>query len=207
LAIVNLVNAKFTNIKFEASPNAREGQIAQINQEEFLEQVQVGDGIIYRTNAPLVEPCFSLIRRGIKATILGRDIGKGLISLVNKRAQLLAVHNSDNPLGELISQLYIYFDNEREKLEKANKQARIAALLDQIETIVAISGDCNTIEELKQKIKNTFSDDSQGIVFSSIHKAKGLEWDTVYILRPDLLPHPMAKEKSDQQKDKLYFVK
>jgi superfamily I DNA/RNA helicase len=37
-------------------------------------------------------------------------------------------------------------------------------------------------------IDRIFSDDTDGTVFSSVHRAKGLEADTVYIIRPDQLP-------------------
>lgn len=195
--VVKLVNQLFSYITFEPSPNAIEGSFQDISISEFLELVQPGDGIICRTNAPLVEPCFALIRKGIKATILGRDIGKGLIGLVNKRAKLNRTQNLD----DLIRELRTYFNNERRKLDAANKQAKIATLEDQIETIIAISEDCPTIQELKDKIQATFSDNSAGIVFSSVHKAKGLEWDRVFILRPNLMPHPMAKSDTDKQQE------
>lgn len=33
----------------------------------------------------------------------------------------------------------------------------------------------------------------EGVQYSSVHRAKGREWDNVYILYPELIPHPMAK--------------
>ena len=120
----------------------------------------------------------------------------------------------------MIDELYIYLSNEKPKLAKAHRFSAITLLEDQIETIIAISDGCQTIKELTKKITDTFSDKKEGVVFSSIHKAKGLEWDKVFILRPDLLPHPMAKTDSEKisernlkyvaitrTKDELYFVK
>jgi DNA helicase-2/ATP-dependent DNA helicase PcrA len=45
------------------------------------------------------------------------------------------------------------------------------------------------------------------IVMSTVHKAKGLEADRVFILRPDLMPHPLAKGHDELiQEDNLHYV-
>jgi superfamily I DNA/RNA helicase len=151
--------------------------------------------------------------------ILGRNIGKGLISLINRRAKLKRVQKlpTEERLVRLFEELKIYLNNEKAKLFKAGKFSHAQMLEDQVETIMAIADGCQTIQGLKSKISSTFSDDLDGVVFSSIHKAKGLEWDKVYILRPDLMPHPIANDRQQEEniryvaytrsKDKLYFVK
>ena len=48
---------------------------------------------------------------------------------------------------------------------------------------------------------------TRGPIFSTVHKAKGLEAKDVYLLRPDLLPSPWATdEKSIQQENNLLYV-
>ena len=46
----------------------------------------------------------------------------------------------------------------------------------------------SSVASLCQKIENLFSDDREGVWLSSIHKAKGLENDRVFIIKPDKLP-------------------
>jgi len=63
------------------------------------------------------------------------------------------------------------------------------------------------LDELYTRIESIFSDDVQGISFSTVHKAKGLEARNVYLLRPDLFPHPMAKKPWEiQQETNIHYV-
>jgi hypothetical protein len=210
LAVVNHVNEKYTHIKFEASETAKKGHIAWISLDQFYSMVDQNDAVLCRTNAPLVEPCFSLIRRGIKAVILGRDIGTGLIRLIEKREKMKRV----NGLYDLLQQVQVYCDNEARKALKQKKMTRVAFLEDQAETIFALSADCRTIQDLKDKCKLTFSDKENGVTFSTVHKAKGLEWKRVFVIGPKG-NHPMGDEAQEtniryvrdtRTLDELYFV-
>ena len=183
--IVDLVTQKFPEIGLEGTGKA--GTISNLSYEQALVEYAAGDMVLCRTNAPLVPPVFDLIRRGVKATIRGRDIGKGLLSLVKKmRADDLTV---------LLSKLSEYQNKEVSKLMAADKTAQAQSLGDKVETIIALADGIDTIFDLENRITSIFSDEVEGVVFSTIHKAKGLEAETVYILGPDLLPHPMAKKE------------
>ena len=64
------------------------------------------------------------------------------------------------------------------------------------------------IEDLKLKIQSIFSDDIEGIILSTVHKAKGLEADRVFIVRPDLLPMTknIRSQWERQQENNLTYV-
>ena len=195
LSVVRLVNTLFPDIVFEAAPNAREGEVVAMSYDKVLGDLtrwSEGKGskaktvmVLCRVNAPLVKPAFALIRQGVKAVILGREIGIGLVNLIDK----LRISNVEDLLEELIS----YRDKEVSKLLRANQESRAAGLTDRVATIIALSEGCRTASDIKKKIDEVFSDNKVGVVFASIHKAKGGEADDVYLLRSDLLPHPMAK--------------
>lgn len=187
---VQLINELFPNIPFTAPEWAQDGVIREVSNNRFEIEVQSGDMVLCRTNAPLVGPAFALIRRGVKATIRGRDIGKGLLTLIRKM-------NTDD-LGELMGLLKDYRDAEVYKLMKADKNNQAQAIEDKIDTIVALADGVNTIMELENRIEAVFSDETEGVVFSSVHRAKGLEATRVYILRNDLMPHPMASKDWEQ---------
>ena len=130
--------------------------------------------------------------------------------------------NNIGNISQLITALYEYKVSEMQKLLAQKKESRAQHLDDTIETIFALADGCNTIDELKERIKIVFSDEVQGVTFSSIHKAKGAEAERVFILQPDLIPHPMALKSGNQEsiqqeynikyvaltrsKSELYFV-
>jgi len=199
----------------EAADWAQEGTIKDISSYEFLNIVQVNDLVLCRCNAPLIEPAFNLIRRGVKAVILGRDIGKGLMDLVKKVQKKRRVYS----LADTLDALMEYSKKEVRKLNRLGKSMRAQSLRDRVETIVALSDGCSTVAQLERKVSQVFSDDAEGVTFSSVHKAKGGEADRVFVLRPDLMPHPKARATWERQqernieyvaltrsKSELYFV-
>lgn len=192
-AVVALVNSKFPEISFECSPSAKDGIVRETSEEKALVEYKAGDMVLCRTNAPLVAPAFELIKHGIKAVIRGRDISSNLLSMVKKM--------DANSIVELLSKLAAYKEREVEKLSAANKSTQAQALTDKVETLVALSSGVETVYELESRITTIFSDKVEGVVFSTVHKAKGLEANTVFILHPELLPHPMAKKDWEKQQE------
>jgi superfamily I DNA/RNA helicase len=194
IEVVNLITSKFPDTGLEAAPWAKQGAITHMSSERALLEYSPADMILCRTNAPLVEPCFALIRKGIKATIRGREIGTGLIMMIRKMKAADMV--------DLLAKLNEYSKAEVTKLEAAEKTSQAQVLKDKVETIVALTDGCGSITELEDKIESIFSDDKVGVVFSSIHKAKGLEAERVFILHPELLPHPMAKQGWEKEQER-----
>ena len=82
-------------------------------------------------------------------------------------------------------------------------------MTDQIDTILAIAEEASDIPGLVGQIERLFSDEAkeQAVQFSTVHRAKGLEADTVFILRPDLMPSKKATSDEDvQQEQNIMFV-
>ena len=184
--------------EIEWREDAPEGIIETITEASFLARVQQGDMVICRTNAPLVEPAFELIRRGVKAVIVGRDIGKGLTGLlrkIEKRYNTVALVDTLRALND-------YTLREVIKLTAAEKNSQAQSLQDQCDTLIALADGCQSIDEIERKVESVFADDVQGIAFSSIHRAKGLEAERVFLLHPELLPHPMAKRNWERAQER-----
>jgi DNA helicase-2/ATP-dependent DNA helicase PcrA len=184
---------------FEALPEAPEGMLSERTGENF--QAGPGDMVLCRVNAPLVPIAYSFIRAGVPVKIQGRDIGAGLVSLVEK----LKATNIDE-LGEKLAK---YQEKELRKLalQYKDKPSKLAtaevALRDKVDTLALLAAEQNTIEELLGSIARIFGDmtNSGGVVLlSSIHKAKGLESDRVIWIIP---PKPFYGE---QEKNLQYVA-
>lgn len=184
--VVELVNQKFPEIAFEAAQLAVDGTFKTVSMNVAEAEFTPGDMVLCRCNAPLVKPAFALIRRGVKAVILGRDIGKGLISLCRKMKA--------TDVSDLVIKLTEYEEREVGKLQAANKGSQAQSVQDKVATLIALTDDVTSLTSLEMKIEGIFSEKADGVVFSSIHRAKGKEAQKVYILHPELMPHPMAKQ-------------
>lgn len=166
-----------------AHENAISGEVNEIDN---LKTVTNNDMIICRLSAPLVSVCLKLIAKGKTAQIKGKDIGEGLINLVVKMK------------AKNIPSLFTKLDNELEKIEKSmpknikypKETSKYLGMKDKIECLSAIAERANGIAELKRYIQDLFSDEAKknAIMLSTIHKAKGLEADNVFILCPEKLP-------------------
>jgi DNA helicase-2/ATP-dependent DNA helicase PcrA len=134
--------------------------------------------------------------------IRGKDIGASLVNLIKR-------FETDDISAFNVS-LLEYFDHEYNKLLDKGKEMQAVLLQDKVQTLQFIVNECNSVHELMAKIEMLFSDNNNGVIFSSIHRAKGLEADNVYILRPDLMPHPKAgkngKEWELQQEQNGIYV-
>lgn len=179
--------------KIQPRENAPKGLVQNVSGLYFNTNVKLGDVVLCRNNAPLVRPCFELIRNGIKATIRGRDIGQNLSKFIEKIQRKHGISNSE--MGLFFRLMGDYVRQEAHKLRVARKENQAVILEDQFETILALSDGVASIYTIHQRIKDIFSDLVEGIVFSTIHKAKGLEFDNVWVLNPELL----SPQKYDTQ--------
>jgi len=128
-----------------------------------------------------------------------RDIGKGIWTLIKK--------SKATSVPELIKWANTWKINEIAKAMKINAQTKIQSTQERFDTLYALTEGANSVEEVSRRCMDIFSDDRVGVTLSSIHRAKGLEADNVFILRPDLLPHPAAKSPEQlQQESNLKYV-
>lgn len=165
----------------------------------------VGDGdmILCRVNAPLVSECFKFLKAGRKANIQGRDVGQGLVSTVKKVMKTYqSVTSLSDQVGTLLLRLrdWLHRETTRENAKKFPSEARLITLQDRYDCLCCFCEDQNTVEDVIKRIEDIFTDDKkhgEGIKLSSVHKAKGLEADRVFILLPENagMPHPMSKTK------------
>ena len=183
-AIVNL--AKTLVPEIEAAPNAEEGLVQNIVENQLENMVKPGDFILSRVNAPLIKWCLQLLKARIPANIQGRDMGKSLTSLLKKSK----AKNVDTFLGWL----HDYAEVEVERMVKAKRDPSV--IQDKVECLQVLCEGIRTLDEVKDNIDKLFDDkdDKNKVILSSTHKAKGLERDRVFMLRDTYRPHKGQEE-------------
>jgi DNA helicase II / ATP-dependent DNA helicase PcrA len=163
-----------------------------------------GDMVLCRTNAPLVEMAYSLIRADMPCRIQGRDIGQGLKALIGKLVK------GDGPTTLLLERLVEWNTKETAIIQAKlghNADVKYQALSDKVECIEALCEGQSTVAGVLSRIDTLFQDVTPGdhsayVLLSSVHRAKGLESKVVRILRPELMPHPMAKQPWEQEQER-----
>jgi DNA helicase-2/ATP-dependent DNA helicase PcrA len=174
---------------------APEGTIGLATLAELPTLAQEGDMVLCRINAPLVPCALKMLKQGKKAIIRGRDIGATLAALV-RRSKVATV-------PALLAWIVGWRDDKSEKARAAKKSdAAIEAIHDQADTLTAIAEECADPAEVLCRLSELFADDKRGITLSTVHKAKGLESETVFILGPELLPAPWAKSPQEQEQER-----
>lgn len=161
--------------------------------------------IICRVTFPLVSLAFELIRRGTGCRILGREIGAGLVALVKK------MRTTD--IDVLSDKLEHYRAREYAKAMSRYQDAVADAVNDRVACVQIfinqLDESARSLEALITKIEALFTDTKAGVVtLCTVHKAKGLEWQTVYILdKPKYMPLRYATQPWQiQQEQNLIYV-
>lgn len=191
--------------QFEAHEDNEEGIISRMPfggpdkqvSTDYTNVVRPGDMILCRTNAPLVSQCFRFLQQGRRAEIQGRDVGQGLISTVKKM-------KVDDVLS-LQSKLDDWRHQElgKEQRKRNPSESRLIMIQDRYDCLVCFMQGRDRVQQVISAIEEVFTDKetANAIRLSSIHKAKGLEADRVFIIEPEgaTIPHPMAT--TDWQKE------
>lgn len=191
--------------QYQAMPEAIEGIINAYTPDQAYSAMKRGDMVICRRNAPLISIAYALINAGIPVIVKGRDIGQGLIVLINKLAGKKLTLASD-----LIDKAESYRNKELEKLQKKGKRAEsaIQVLNDKIDTLIAIAVGKETVKEMIAQIDALFSDSDpkNSVILSSVHRAKGLEAMRVFVFEYDRIEIAMKNEEFQRQERNLHYI-
>lgn len=161
--------------------------------------------ILCRNNAPILSLAFKLIRRGIGVQVLGRDIGKGLVALSKKLAS-----DDLTPIDIVAGNVQTWANTEIAVARAADKEEKVESIMDKSECLLNVisSSGVKDAGALRAALDNLFSHTDGLVTLSSIHKAKGLEWDVVMELDPHRCPSPWAIRSGgsmlDQEKNLRY---
>lgn len=200
----------------EAAPNAKEGIVEHIDESELIPSIDKENDpmILCRTNAPLISIAIQMIKQGKNVHVRGQDLGNYLKSII--------VGFKANSIAELNSSIDKWESEQLEFLHKRQASNAIKQnVMDYADVLRIFTENETSPYNVTQAIDKLFSDTKHGCTLSTVHKAKGLEAETVYIVKPNLMPLVFEGQKDwelDQEEhiryvaytrstNKLVFVK
>lgn len=146
-----------------------------------------------------------LLRQGKKANIKGREIGKSIITVIEKTKQ--------QTIESLLKHLQVQRVRIKSKLAakgvvRIDEHPRIVTFDEMYNIIKILAVKFTSTSQLIKYIDTIFLDENiPGITLSTVHKAKGLEADKVFILMPQLMPCVWAvSEREMIQEQNLIYV-
>lgn len=168
------------------------GLVEHIEDSSLGQLVRPGDIVICRTNRPMISAAASLLQQGIPAKLVRTDLSKKAATLQQK----IAKAGWTLPAG-----IPLYAAGACKALRDAGQDRRAGYLEEDCATLSALW------EHFGAAWEEIFTTPGRCVLFMTIHGAKGLEADRVFLLRPDLLPHPAARTAEElQQERNLQYV-
>ncbi len=192
--------------------------------------------LLCRINVPLVVTAYQLIAQGKRVCIIGRNaIASPMLTIIEDLCGLPDKYgrtpdhytdrvgdrrdNNGHVVEEgLLTRLANYYRSQVAKLSSEGHEQALEDLTNNVDCIEIIAGRVreDSVLAVVKEIESLFvekPDDKGTIKLSTVHRAKGLEWDTVLILCPHLMPHPNVKPNLDgswseaqQQEEHIQYV-
>jgi len=186
----------------QAHASNREGEVkADLTLDVAMALAMPGDMVLCPTNAPLIRAALSMIRGKRRCVVRGRAIGDSLLA-VYRTVQ----GNSVSEKARLVDE-WAYGEINRLS-ERDGMDDVIESVRDRADSLQAVLSACLGISQVEPLIGSLFTEDGPSeaaVVFSTIHRAKGLEARKVWLLEQD---HNGGKKSAwqDQQGRNLRYV-
>ncbi len=234
--IVDVANQLCAEDEKLISAGLHTGKVEVIPAADYMQRLIPGRAaVIGRTTKRLVQGCLKVLQTGIKAKVLGKNLGANIAAVVTE-IEAMRIRRGVPLLRPDLSNLLELLSEHKAMRTKTLKESRknpemaIAELEDKCETVraffTAYVGKCydpglrvpddppcaynKTAKDFKTYIRGLFSDDDNSkdfVLFMTAHRSKGGEWPDVFIIGSDEFPHPRAKsERQQQQEQNLMYV-
>ncbi len=162
----------------EAGDSNPLGEVSSVDTLD-MEQLIPGDFVISRKNAPLLGLCLQAISAGIPARIAGKDLGRDLLEIVNDAK---SVTNDD-------ASVFLHIQKELSKkiefsktLEDDTVQNDLVDKLECMRILFEKHSSSKGVEEALQLLCIDQKKSGGVVLFTTAHRAKGLEADRVWLL-------------------------
>ena len=231
---VELINNKF-GIPLEARPKAPQGKIMEIEKENILKYIKPGDMVISRKNRWLGSVIVELISNGYKIFTEDKEMVDNLKKLVDTKKfpsavslknglnkivsecqnKIIELSNTDNEIDnkkektkEDIEEEVTEFSNQLASMSALNKKLDNVSLLEKIvdyycSIYSSHSSSSKIIDYIDEILSLNPTPDS--IRITSVHKAKGLEADNVFVLNKGDICQARGAEQAQQERNLSYI--
>lgn len=154
--------------------------------------------VICRNNAPLFRAVLGHIRAKSPCRVLSNFLESFQTFVKSFRAK---------SISELLMKLDKWYDKEMEAAKKKRFAGKMFGIQDRYETVRVLAEEFGDVATMLNTVAR-LAEGTGGPTFSTVHKAKGLEADSVYILRPDLIPasYCESEEQLEQERNLLYVA-
>jgi len=181
----------------EAAPGAAEGEVLSRGMEWSYSEFSPGDLVVCRATAPVIKLAFGMLKNRVPVQVMGREIGQGLVKLIDRMGA--------GSIDDLEVSLRAYTDREVQKAIAKKDEAKAEAISDKTDAVLTLIEGLEeserTIPALKELIDSLFRGSRGATILSTIHKAKGLEADTVFWLNSSQCPAQWARQEWQQQQE------
>lgn len=200
----------------EAAETAADGRVEHLDKLDAAD-LQASDLVVCRYTAPIIKTAYAMIGRKLPVRVQGRDIGSGLIAVIKK---VCGKSWESMPTAELMRKLEAWLAREAHKALEKGDEAKADSLNDKFQSIAAVvdGSEALTGGDVAREIESLFAGGT-GVLMSTVHRAKGLEAERVYVLDPECMPAKRAKQEWQlaqeynlmyvaytRAKSELYFV-
>lgn len=180
----------------QADPSNPEGLVDTISYNALLSLQEPACFILSRLNAPLVSLTLALLKSGRRARMAGRDLGAGIQAILKKIGA-----TSYTDIEDVLSKLDRWESKTCYRYANYGQTALIDRTRDQAGMLRALAEEAEDVDDLLNRINWLFEDvegqPADHILCSSIHKAKGLETDRVYVLQESLYRRGWTQEEAN----------
>lgn len=196
----------------EASETAIEGDVRHdVPVIEAMKELTDEDAVLCRQSAPLIDFAYQAIAAGRGVRMLGRDIGEGLLSLI--RAQRA------KGIDRLIEKIEAWREREVARWVAKGEDYKADAVADRAQCVLTLIAHLpeteRTIPALERAVRKIFRTEEENetssnqqklLTLATVHRSKGMEYPTVAILRPDLMPGRTRVDWQYEQEVNLQYV-
>jgi superfamily I DNA/RNA helicase len=183
------------------SESAQYGTIGDTDPYSIPTKAKPGDLIICRNNAPLLSVAYNFLQKRIPVAIKGKNLGDDIIHLVKLLDPV--------DMSDMNRRLSRWHERETKKLlDRDAHESAFDALNDKFSCIRELASEVDTPCDLIDVCEKLFSDvdNKERVQLSSIHRAKGLESESVFLIRPELCCARASNEEAYQQEKNLLYV-